>query len=175
MGIEHDDRVNCLQMMFTTKNKASLARAVFSRSLHAYFFMRRGLTIGVRAIVRSDDGKFLLVRHTYTPGWHLPGGGIEKGETAEQALSNELLQETGLQLSSKPILHGMFHNDGVSKRDHVLVYLCEAIRITDAAPTSIEIAQVGYFEFGNLPLNTDAGTVRRIREIVCGDIKTESW
>jgi ADP-ribose pyrophosphatase YjhB (NUDIX family) len=137
--------------------------------------MRRGLTIGVRAIVRSDDEEFLLVRHTYTPGWHFPGGGVEKGETVEYSLSNELLQETALQLSSKPFLHSVFHNDDVSKREHVLVYLCDAIRVTDAAPMIIEIAQVRYFDFENLPLNTDAGTVRRIREIVCGDIKAESW
>ena len=68
----------------------SSVRFLFSSMLHTYFLMCRGLILGVRAIVRSDDGKFLLVRHTYTPGWHFPGGGVEKGQTIEKALSNEL-------------------------------------------------------------------------------------
>ena len=162
-------------MIFPAEKRPSLARAVFSRALHTYFLMRRGLTIGVRAIVRSDDGKFLLVRHTYTPGWHFPGGGVEKGETTEQALINELRQETGLQLAHKPVLHGVFFNNGVSKRDHVLAYLCDAQGAFDAKPKSMEIAQIGYFDFENLPPDTDPGTVRRIREIVCGDAQTEGW
>jgi 8-oxo-dGTP pyrophosphatase MutT (NUDIX family) len=162
-------------MIFATKNKPIVAHALFSRALHTYFLMRRGLTIGVRAIVRSADDKFLLVRHNYTPGWHFPGGGVEKGQTTEQSLINELRQETGLQLAHKPILHGVFYNNGVSKRDHVLVYICGAKGGVDATPTSIEIAEVGYFDFENLPSDTDPGTVRRIREIVCGDAKTESW
>ena len=162
-------------MIFPAEKKPSLARVVFSRALHTYFLMRRGLTIGVRAIVRSDDGKFLLVRHTYTPGWHFPGGGVEKGETIKQALSNELLQETGLRLADKPVFHGVFLNNGVSKRDHILAYLCVAKGSDDAKPASIEIAEIGYFDFENLPPDSDPGTVRRIREIVCGDAQTEGW
>ena len=162
-------------MTFAAEKKPSFARTLFSRALHTYFLMRRGLTIGVRAIVRSDDGKFLLIRHTYTPGWHFPGGGVEKGETTEQALINELRQETDLQLADKPVLHGVFYNNGVSKRDHVLVYICDSTRGVDAKLASIEIAEIGYFDFANLPPDTDPGTVRRIREIVCGDAKTEGW
>ena len=162
-------------MIFATKNKPIVTRALFSRALHTYFLISRGLTIGVRAIVRSADDKFLLVRHTYTPGWHFPGGGVEKGETTEQALINELRQETGLQLAHKPILHGVFYNNNVSKRDHVLAYICGVKGGIDSTPTSIEIAEVGYFDFENLPSDTDPGTVRRIREIACGDAKTECW
>ena len=131
--------------------------------------------MGVRAIVRSDDRKFLLVRHTYTAGWHFPGGGVEKGETTGQALRNELLQETGLKLTTKPVLHGVFYNDSVSKRDHVLAYLCDAKGDVDAKPTSIEIAEIRYFDFEDLPPDTDPGTLRRIQEIVLGAAKTESW
>ena len=137
--------------------------------------MSRGLTIGVRAIVRSDDGKFLLVRHTYTPGWHFPGGGVEIGETTEEALSKELRQEAGQRLIHRPNLHGVFYNNGVSKRDHVLVFLCDAKVDDDAESTCIEIAEIGYFDFENLPPDTDPGTVRRIQEIVCGQAKTEHW
>ncbi|WP_205321392.1 NUDIX domain-containing protein [Tritonibacter mobilis] len=49
---------------------------------------------------------------------------VEKGETAERALRNELRQETGLLLRGKPELIGVFHNRSISKRDHVLLYRC---------------------------------------------------
>jgi ADP-ribose pyrophosphatase YjhB (NUDIX family) len=137
--------------------------------------MRRGLTLGVRAIVRSEDGKFLLVRHSYMPGWHFPGGGVEKGQTTEQALSSELWQETGLQFVGKPVRHGVFHNKAVSTRDHVLAYRCNVKGNVEARPRSMEIAETGYFDFEDRPPDTDPGTVRRIREIEFGVEMTECW
>ncbi len=151
-----------------------LAR-VFGKMLHLLFLATRGLTLGVRAVVRSDDGKFLLVRHTYTPGWHFPGGGVERGETAEGALLKELHQETGLALVGAPQLHGIFFNAGVSKRDHVLVYLCNASGCILEKPHSKEIAEVGYFDFSNLPANTEPGTIRRMREILEGTPAGAVW
>lgn len=150
-------------------------QTLFSRLLHGYFLMSRGLTLGVRAVVRAPDGKFLLVRHTYTPGWHFPGGGVEKGETIMAALSKELLQETGLQLSGTPHLHGVFHNGHVSKRDHVLVYICDAKGHSLKKPSSSEIAEITYFALSDLPESIDPGTMRRIREIVDGEAVSEAW
>ncbi|MEQ5789336.1 NUDIX domain-containing protein [Erythrobacter sp. NFXS35] len=143
--------------------------------LHLFFMVTRGLTLGVRAVVRSDDGKFLLVRHTYTRGWHFPGGGVERGETAESALSRELRQETGLSLTGAALLHGAFFNAGISRRDHVLVYICDASGSLLEEPRSIEIAEVGYFDFHDLPAGTDLGTVRRMNEILEGAPPTATW
>ena len=156
-------------------NENKWARVIFSRALHTYFLARRGLTLGVRAVVRSDDSKFLLVRHTYTKGWHFPGGGVEKGQTAEQALKNELRQETGLQLFGKPVMHGAFHNSAVSKRDHVLVYLCNVQGTLAAKPKSLEIAEIGYFAFEDLPSDINPGTARRIQEILAREKISETW
>jgi 8-oxo-dGTP pyrophosphatase MutT (NUDIX family) len=153
-------------MTSQTEPKRGFFGKLFSQALHSYFHMRRGLTLGVRAIVRSEDGKFLLLRHTYTPGWHFPGGGVEKGETAVAALESELLQETGLRLEGTPAFHGVFHNNGVSKRDHVLVYVCNVHGRAASKPTSVEIADIGYFDFDDLPEGTDPGTIRRMREVI---------
>ena len=90
-------------------------------------------------------------------------------------MRDELRQETGQQIAAKPIMHGLFYNNNMSKRDHVLVYHCEVQGGLEAKPKSMEIAEIGYFSFKDLPLDTDPGTARRIREIVFGDTKTELW
>ncbi|MGD9845279.1 MAG: NUDIX domain-containing protein, partial [Variibacter sp.] len=40
----------------------------------------RGVTLGVRAMVFAPDGSIFLVKHSYLPGWHLPGGGVDSRE-----------------------------------------------------------------------------------------------
>ncbi|SHM70263.1 ADP-ribose pyrophosphatase YjhB, NUDIX family [Roseovarius litoreus] len=162
-------------MKASPDKKRSIVGMLISRLLHSYFVLTRGLTLGVRAIVQSDDGKFLLVSHTYTPGWYFPGGGVGKGQTAEDALRIELQQETGLRLRGTPELLGVFHNSSISSRDHVLVYRCQVDGKMPQKPPSMEIAEYGFFDLNALPEGTDAGTERRMREIVEGADQSEAW
>lgn len=48
------------------------------------------------AIVVRDDGEVLFVKLSYSGGDALPGGIVQKGETAEEAVKRELCEETGL-------------------------------------------------------------------------------
>ncbi len=145
--------------------KRGIVLSGFSKLLHTYFLISRGLTLGVRAVLRSDEGKYLLVRHTYTSGWHFPGGGVEKGQTAEAALRAELQQETGLVLVGHPVLQGVFLNSAISKRDHVLVYTCDSSGELPSRAPSREIAEFNYFGVDDLPEDIDPGTKRRIQEV----------
>lgn len=54
----------------------------------------------VRAIILNDKGEFLLVRpHGYHEDeWTLAGGGVEQGETAQQAMRREIAEELGIVL-----------------------------------------------------------------------------
>src|SRR6266545_5792058 len=89
------------------------------RALHAYWRFARAMTLGVRALVIDDKGRVFLVKHSYVSGWHLPGGGVEAGETLVEAVARELQEEGHIDVTEPPMLHGMFFNDRDSRRDHV--------------------------------------------------------
>ena len=127
--------------------------------------VRKRLTVGVRAIL-LDGRKVLLVKHTYTPGWQFPGGGVEPGETAEVAAGRETLEETGYMVDGRPALHGFFLNRiAGGKRDHVAVYIWREFRSQLEFAPNLEIAECGWFDVDALPPDVGQGTARRIREI----------
>ena len=72
--------------------------------LHTYWRFARGMTLGVRGVVLDQQNQVFLIRHTYVPGWHLPGGGIDPGEQPADALARELHEETGLELLDARLL-----------------------------------------------------------------------
>ncbi|HEY1310184.1 MAG TPA: NUDIX domain-containing protein, partial [Pseudolabrys sp.] len=57
------------------------------RLLHFYWRFARGATLGARAIVIDGTGRIFLIKHSYVDGWHLPGGGVETGESFLTALA----------------------------------------------------------------------------------------
>ena len=134
--------------------------------LHQYWRFSRGLTLGVRGAVIGADGRVFLVRHTYTPGWGLPGGGVEARETAVEALTRELREETSIAVKGLPQLHGVFFNRKISQRDHVLVYVIRDFEVIEAKRPDQEIAEAGFFPLDALPEGTTPATRRRLAEIV---------
>jgi 8-oxo-dGTP pyrophosphatase MutT (NUDIX family) len=136
--------------------------------LHLWWRLSRGLTFGVRAVILRADGAVFLIKHSYTPGWHLPGGGVEAGETALEALAREVLEEGAIRLEGEPVLHGLFHNARVSRRDHVAVYVVRAWSQPSAPVPDREIIAHGFFPPDALPQDTSPATRRRIAEVLGG-------
>jgi len=122
------------------------------------------MTLGVRAIVVNNQDEILLVRHRYELGWQLPGGGVENGESALEALYRELLEEGGVKMRGSGQFLGSFFNADVSRRDHVLVYLVREFDIPMGENVSPEIEERGFFSRLRLPEGTTSGTRRRIQE-----------
>src|ERR1700739_2041479 len=127
------------------------------RILHLYWRFARGMTLGVRAVVLDGDNRVFLVKHSYVSGWHLPGGGVEVGETLDDALRRELAEEGRIEVLGEPALHGLFLNSHVSRRDHVAVYLIRHFRQDRLPEPNHEIIACGVFEGGALPGGTTPG------------------
>jgi ADP-ribose pyrophosphatase YjhB (NUDIX family) len=146
-----------------------------NRLLHIYWRLSRGLTLGVRGVVLDGQGRVFLIRHTYANGWHLPGGGVEAGETLGQALARELAEEGNIEVTGPPLLHGVFFQPIYSQRDHVTVYVVRDFRQTAPPEPNHEIAAHGFFPLDALPPETTAGTRARIAEVLSGQPAAERW
>jgi len=147
----------------------------FTRPLvYAFFRLTRGLTLGVRAVVTNDAGQVLLIQHTYIKGWYLPGGGVERGETAETAVVRELQEEAGVRALSRPRLISAHSNEVLHPGDHVLVYRVEAWEPC-ASDAEGEIHAVGWFGLDELPEETTGATRRRIAEALSGEEPDPMW
>jgi 8-oxo-dGTP pyrophosphatase MutT (NUDIX family) len=147
-----------------------------SRLFHLFFLLRRPMTLGVRILVHdARSNSVFLVRHTYVPGFQIPGGGVETGETIHQAMERELLEEANIRLTAAPALVSVHFNRHVSRRDHVLLFVAtDFVQEADKAPDR-EIAEAGFFPIDDLPAETTAGTRRRIAEIFGGQAVSPYW
>jgi ADP-ribose pyrophosphatase YjhB (NUDIX family) len=142
--------------------------------LRGVWRVTRGVTLGVRGLVQDQEGQVLLVEHTYMPGWYMPGGGVERGETAERALERELVEEAGVEVLERPRLLSVHEHGRRHPGDHVLFYRVGAWKAV-AATSRGEIARTGFFSPKALPEGTTQGTRRRILEALDGAPPDPAW
>ncbi len=145
------------------------------RVFHTYWRFSRGMTLGVRGLVIDEANRVFLVKHSYVSGWHLPGGGVEPGETMLDALIRELAEEGNIEPTAPPMLHGLFFNGRVSRRDHVAVFVLRDFRQTATPVPTHEIVAHGFFKLDELPNDTTAATRARIIEVMGHAPVSERW
>lgn len=145
------------------------------RVVHLYARFARGMTLGVRAVVLDEQSRVFLVKHTYVSGWHLPGGGVETGQTFMDALKRELSEEGRIELAGEPTLHGLFFNRRISPRDHVAVYVVRAFTQDRLPEPNREIIACGFFALDDLPPDTTRGTRLRLAEVLQNQPRMEDW
>ena len=162
-------------MAMTLQDLRKMSEPALRRIFHLYWRFARGMTLGVRAVVLDRDNRVFLVKHSYVSGWHLPGGGVEVGETFGDALRRELVEEGRIEVLGEPALHGLFLNSHVSRRDHVAVYLIRNFSQDRLPEANREIIACGFFEANALPAETTKGTRLRIAEVLESMEPISTW
>ncbi|MBL8051545.1 MAG: NUDIX domain-containing protein [Anaerolineales bacterium] len=132
-----------------------------------YCFIFRPVRMGVRVMMIQDD-KVLLIRHTYLNGWFMPGGGLNRNESLEQAARREAKEETGAELGEITLL-GVFTNYLQWKTDHTVVFLCKEFKIT--GKSDAEIAELKQFSLNELPKSVYPSHRKLLEEYNTGRIK----
>jgi ADP-ribose pyrophosphatase YjhB (NUDIX family) len=173
--IKRDVRVFEIRVTMNSQDLRKRFEPALRRVFHLYWRFARGMTLGVRAVVLDRENRVFLVKHSYVTGWHLPGGGVEVGETFRDALRRELAEEGRIEFSGEPVLHGLFFNSHVSRRDHVAVYLIRDFRQDRLPEPNREITACGFFEASALPAETTEGTRLRIAEVLEGREPSDTW
>ncbi len=148
---------------------------IVRRTLQRYWRYSRGLTLGAQGAVIDTENRVLLIRHTYRPGWHFPGGGVEKSETIENALHRELHEEAGVELTAPPELFGLYANHVLFPGDHIALYVVRSWRQEKVPRPNAEIAEQGMFPWDALPDTVNAPTRERIREIMGLSPRSSHW
>lgn len=130
-------------------------------------------TLGPRAIILNSKNQILLVKHTYQSHWHLPGGGLKKGESVKMALLRELKEEVGLIVIGEPQLFGLYHHIHLGVNDYPIIYIIKNYSLTHC--NSPEIEEMGWFDYENLPPMTSPGTKRRLNEYFTNLPPADVW
>ena len=125
--------------------------------------------------MRDGEGRVFLVKHSYVSGWHLPGGGVEVGETMLAALTRELREEGNIEVGSSPRLFAVYFNGKISRRDHVALFVVGDFRQPSPPRANAEIIDHGFFSLDALPEDTSAATRARIAEVLEGKAIPEHW
>lgn len=133
--------------------------------LQRYWRFSRALTLGAQGAIIDAQQRVLLVRHGYRPGWHFPGGGVERNEMLLDALARELREEAGIHFTKTPKVWGVYANFKAFPGDHVVLYVITDWTQPAVPEPNYEIAEQGFFGVKMLPDGTAPAVRRRFAEI----------
>jgi mutator protein MutT len=122
--------------------------------------MKKGIDyigVGVGAVILNAEGKVFLAKRgrevrNESGRWEFPGGGVEFGETLENALAREVREEYGLEIEVQELLDVVNHLIPAEKQHWVSpTFLC---RVKSGAPSIREphkCDEIGWFTLNEIP------------------------
>lgn len=153
----------------------SLSRAIRTKAMQRYWRLQRSLTMGAQAVVLGEGNRVLLIRHGYQDGWHFPGGGVEKGETAREAMTRELEEETGVVAGATPQFFGLYANFTSFPGDHVALFVVRDWTQPHIPAPNWEVKEQAFFTAEDLPAQTVGSVRRRLGEVLMDMPRSEHW
>jgi 8-oxo-dGTP pyrophosphatase MutT (NUDIX family) len=163
LGIDEDHAISRSPL---TRFRLMLVRPVIR--------LTRGMTLGARVAVIDAEGRFLLVKQTYTSGWIFPGGGVERGEACEESARREVWEEAAIVPIGPLALYGFFNNHRNMRGDHLAFYTLREFEQKPFVPNR-EIADARFFAVDDLPARVEGGSRRRIAELAEGAARSLIW
>ncbi|MEO7002882.1 MAG: NUDIX domain-containing protein [Ktedonobacterales bacterium] len=122
--------------------------------------------IGVFALIERD-GAYLMGRRRDIGWWNLPGGGLEYGETLEQGLAREVMEEVGIDVAIERLV-GVYSKP--QKREVVLTFLCHLSDANAQPGVSDETSEVGWYTADALPEQTLPKHRQRVEDAALGQV-----
>lgn len=139
----------------------SLRHWVVGRSSPAY-------RIGTVAVIRDDEGRVLLARHSYRRGWGLPGGMIGWREEPEETIVREVAEELNLRAVTDGDAHVEHRRRPRRLEFFYVMRLVDGCTPADARPSSPEIEEVRWFALDEFPQleKDDSVSLRALRAVI---------
>jgi len=131
--------------------------------MKAAWFVRRPRTFGAHALAFTPGGRLILVKLRYVSGWRLPGGGMNAGEAAEQAVLRELREEIGMTAHGQLRLACELEQDVDFKQDLAALLIVDDVLYRPR--WSWEVEEVREFRIDALPPDTAAITLHWIEAL----------
>ena len=108
-------------------------------------------TVGAMCVIERADGRVLLIQHLYRKRWGIPGGLLQRHESAPDAARREVFEEVGLdiELIGEPMV-----NVDARPRRVDIVFRARPVNDGDAdraRPCSVEVIDVGWFDPTGFP------------------------
>lgn len=126
--------------------------------------------VGVLAIARDDQGKYLLIRRADTGTWTMPGGTLEWGETLRDALFREVQEESGAKVLRVGRLVGIYSRPDRDMRFHAVTIAVEVtVDASHLEPVNrLEVREARLFDATEIPTPLAMGTDTMLQDAMAG-------
>ncbi|MBR7832728.1 NUDIX hydrolase [Actinospica durhamensis] len=124
--------------------------------------------VGSGALITDEDGRVLLVKPTYKPGWEIPGGAMDAGEYPRETLRRELAEELGLAIEPGRLLVVDFMPARPERPRPSIMYVFDCGRLTAAQHAALvlqteELSEYHYVGLAQLDRHLTGRLLRRMR------------